>query len=388
MRKKKIKVGLIVDEFFGAVNTRFGGYGYLARYYISRYLPNDEFEFEVLLGKGRSHFFSEEYRVDGLTLYKLPRRDAFARRWLKRQHYDLYFSVELTHDHVLRNEPRRDVPLVLWIQDPRPQYEWAEIFTMTHHPETSYYNQKIYDWVHEWYRQGRVTFVSQARCLNAKAIDLYRLRPDTEIAYLPNPIDIDEQFDVARWPKKNAVVFLGRIASVKRGWIFCEIAKAMPEYEFYVLGKVFRADDKNHQLSAEYAHLPNLHFTGHVEGEAKNRYLRDAKVLVNSSIHEALPVSFLEALSWGTLLVSNRNPDELTSRFGIHVGEVQGNGFDAVPRFVEAIRQLIEDEPRRQRLAAEGVAWVKAVHNNADFIANSHRILRSALPDATRQRRA
>jgi hypothetical protein len=28
------------------------------------------------------------------------------------------------------------------------------------------------------------------------------------------------------------IIFLGRIESVKRGWLFCEIAKKMPEYEF------------------------------------------------------------------------------------------------------------------------------------------------------------
>lgn len=29
--KTKIKVGLIVDEYFGAAGTAFGGYGFLAR---------------------------------------------------------------------------------------------------------------------------------------------------------------------------------------------------------------------------------------------------------------------------------------------------------------------------------------------------------------------
>jgi hypothetical protein len=28
---KKIKIGLIIDEFFGAVGTAYGGYGFLAR---------------------------------------------------------------------------------------------------------------------------------------------------------------------------------------------------------------------------------------------------------------------------------------------------------------------------------------------------------------------
>ena len=39
---------------------------------------------------------------------------------------------------------------------------------------------------------------------------------------------------------------------------------------------------------------------------------------------------FLEALSYGTVLVSNRNPEDLTSKFGIHIGDVLGDGFDKV----------------------------------------------------------
>lgn len=85
MTGKKIKVGLIVDEFFGALNTRFGGYGYLARYYMAKYLPNEEFEFDILLGKGKSHFFAEKYTADGVNLYKLPRRNWFAKQWLKKK---------------------------------------------------------------------------------------------------------------------------------------------------------------------------------------------------------------------------------------------------------------------------------------------------------------
>ena len=55
--------------------------------------------------------------------------------------------------------------------------------------------------------------------------------------YLPNPVEIDKNFDVQQYQKKNKIIFLGRIESVKRGWLFCEIAKRLPQYEFYVLGK-------------------------------------------------------------------------------------------------------------------------------------------------------
>ncbi|WP_036772523.1 glycosyltransferase family 4 protein [Photorhabdus australis] len=375
--KSKIKVGLIVDEFFGAADTRFGGYGYLARNYIAKYLPNKDFEFEVLLGKGKSHFFAEKYTVDNVSLYRLPRRKWFARQWLKNKNYDIYFSVELTYKHVIENEPSKDKKLILWIQDPRPMYEWDEIFTVKLFPETSYYDQNIYDLVHDWYQQGRVKFISQAYCLNDKAKDLYKLDPNVKIEYVPNPIDIDETFDIATHRKKDMIIFLGRIASVKRGWLFCEIAKKMPEYDFYVLGRVYRDDDKNHEIIAGYKNIENLHFIGHIEGKQKDAILRDAKILVNTSIHEALPVSFLEALSFGTLLVSNRNPDDLTSKFGIHVGNVLGDGFDKVDLFVSAIRELMQDDIKRQEIAKQAIDYIKKHHSNNDFISKAHQIIKN-----------
>ena len=51
--------------------------------------------------------------------------------------------------------------LILWIQDPRPKYEWDEIETVKLFTETNYYNQKIYDLVHDWNEHGRVKFISQ-----------------------------------------------------------------------------------------------------------------------------------------------------------------------------------------------------------------------------------
>ena len=41
---KKIKIGLIIDEFFGAVDTAYGGYGFLARRHIAKYIPNQDFQ--------------------------------------------------------------------------------------------------------------------------------------------------------------------------------------------------------------------------------------------------------------------------------------------------------------------------------------------------------
>lgn len=380
--KRPLKVGLIVDEYFGAANTPFGGYGFLARRLVAKYLSNPELQIDVLLGKGNKYFTPEKYIVnDGnaVNVYRLPRYKLSAKSWLKKQNYDIYLSIELTYNYVLRCEPDPSKKLIFWIQDPRPKYEWDEISTVKLFPEVSYYNQGLYDTVHKWYKNDRIRFISQGYFLNQKAKDLYNLDDNISIDYVPNPIEIDTSYDLKKNQKENIIVFLGRIESVKRGWLFCEIAKLVPEFQFYVLGQTFREETKNADIMHQYYNIPNLHFAGHVDGDEKNDFLKRAKILVNTSIHEALPISFLEALSFGTLLVSNRNPENLTSQFGIHVGDVLGDGFDKVDLYAAAIRKIITNNSYYDKLAVEAISYVKERHSIHDFQKTMYRIINEEL---------
>ncbi len=379
---RKVRVGLIIDEFFGGAGTGYGGYGILARNYISKYIPNDDIEIDVLLGRGGKYFVAQKYREDSVDLYRLPRRGLAARIFLGYKNYDVYLSIELTYDFVLRMDPNTKRKLILWIQDPRPMYEWDEINTVELFPEPSYYNQRIYDTVHDWSANGRIRFISQGHFLNTKAIDLYRLPTNTPIQYLPNPVEIDYSFDITKYEKKNQIIFLGRVESVKRGWLFCEIAKLMPEYDFFVLGQTLQGKEKISKIMAPYKNIQNLHFMGHVDGEEKKQFLKDSKILINTSIHEALPVSFLEALSYGTLLVSNRNPEDLTSKFGVWTGDVIGDGFDKIDLYVDAVRKIMNDENLRIHLATSAIEYIKQVHNIPRFIKDlRHVILRTTNND-------
>ena len=375
MNNRKIHVALLIDEFFGGAGTAFGGYGALARKYIAKYIPNDDIEMDVLLGAGGHRFRPRKYHVDNVNLYRLPRRHWASRRFLRRKNYDIYLSIELTTDWVLRHEPDTTKKLILWIQDPRPKYEWDEIETMTLMPEPNYYNQNIYDLVNELYHDGRVRFVSQGYFLNQKAIDLYKLAPDVEIQYMPTPVELDSEFNVEKYKKKNMIIFLGRLEDVKRGWLFCETAKRVPEYEFYVLGKINTHKANTAAFWKQYQNIPNLHFAGHVDGEMKNQFLKDAKILVNTSVHEALPVSFLEALSYGCTLVSNRNPDSLTEKFGIWVGDVLGNGFESIDLYADAVRKLMTDDKLRSKLAQAGRKYVEQVHNIPRFVRDMRNVI-------------
>ena len=387
MSKKRIHVGLLVCEFFGAAGTGYGGYGFLARYLVAKYLPRYDIELDVILGKNRRGFLShfkarrEDVWTDGFCtrLYMVPRRRFFLLRWLKKMRYDAFLSIELSDASVARYCNELAIPLVFWIQDPRPWYEWREIETMKLLPEFNYYQQRIYDHVNQLSRKGLVTFVSQAECLIDKARDLYRLSSDVQIDLLRNPVEVDVDFDLSACEKKDQILFLGRLESVKRGWLFCEIAKLLPQYQFVVCGQTFRDASKNKALFDQYAKMPNLKFAGRVEGAEKIKYLMESKILVNTSIHEALPVSFLEAMAYGTCIVSNRNPDSLAEKFGVYVGDALGDGFDSVPRYVKGIVDLMSDDALRDKKARAAIQYVREFHLASQIFPQLREVIDAAI---------
>lgn len=384
---RPIRVALLIDEYFGGFGTAFGGYGFLARRLVAKHLPNEDFLVEVILHGHKVNGLVLEENIDGTVVYKLSASDRLSRYWLAIKRYDAFLSIELTSIDAIRLAPR-ETPHILWIQDPRPISEWEEIATVTLFPEPSYYDQRIYDYVAD--RQENIRFVTQGVFLNGLARQLYSLSPDVSIQFLPNPVDVMDEAAGNDSEKENIVIFLGRIDSVKRGWIFCELAKRMPEYQFHVLGAIHNNVERNKAVLSPYidekgvSKVANLHFEGHVDGAEKQAFLRRAKVLVNTSIHEALPVSFLEALAARVLLVSCRNPEGLTESFGYYTGPVLGNGFDRVDDFVIGVREIIGDEGRRRELALAGQRYVTDVHSVSKFQTS----MRETIGDEVRKRRS
>ncbi len=365
------KVALLIDEFFGAAGTAFGGYGLLARNYIAKYIPGDSFSVDVLLDmKGEGGV--EEEKVDGVSVFKLPSDKSFVRDWLAKKDYDVFFSIELTWPsyEILDCLADIDKKLVLWIQDPRPKSAWDGVIdTMQSIKDPSFFFQPVYDLVRRMTEQGRVEYISQGYTLNPLALELYNIPTSTPIRYVPNPINIDEgyEFDINR--KKRQVIFLGRLEAQKRAWLFCEVAKRMPEYDFFVLGRMFRHMEDNERMLAPYmkGDIPNLHFLGHVDGEKKEKLIRESRLLLNTSIWEGIPISWLECLQYGTPVVSCIDNERLASRFGAYVGNINGDGFDSVDLFVPEIRKLMEDDELYAKKAAAAIKYVRETHNIGRF---------------------
>lgn len=376
---KKIRVALLIDEMFGGAGTAFGGYGFLARKYIAGYIPDEKIEIDVLLEMTEAVNEVTAEKVDNVTVYRFPKNDEIVKEWLTKQNYDVFLSIELTWpSHEILKFIPNDRKLVLWIQDPRPKSAWDNIIdSMQSIKDPCFYHQPVYDLVHELTEKGQVKYISQGYTLNPLAKELYDLPENTPIQYLPNPVEIDYDFQFDAGKKKNKVIFLGRLEAQKRAWLFCEVAKRMPEYEFYVLGKFFRHQEDNRRMVEPYMKedIQNLHFMGHVDGAEKAELIKEAKILLNTSIWEGIPISWLECLSFGTVVVSCLDNEHLSSKYGRFVGEILGDGFEQVDKFIPAIRELMENEEEYKKLAAEGMAYIRQDHGIKRFQKSLRKVL-------------
>jgi glycosyltransferase involved in cell wall biosynthesis len=239
------------------------------------------------------------------------------------------------------------------------------------------YIKDVSVWMGEMMRQKRVSFISQGESLSAIAREMYQLPETVQIQDLPNPVEIEFAYQLNAPPKENKIIFLGRLEAQKRVWIVCEIAKALPQYGFYILGATGRGrnESANAKTLEPYrnpdgsSRVRNLHFVGHVDGEIKNHHIKTAKLVLNTSIWEGIPVSWLEALSYGTLIVSAFDRDNIVRRFGTFVGEVMGDGTDEtdLKRFTAAIEYWMTHDLERNTTAQNAIEFVRDRHSIATF---------------------
>jgi glycosyltransferase involved in cell wall biosynthesis len=378
-QRTKYRVALLVDEFFGGWDTAIGGYGALARKYICRFIPNDDIQIDVLLnihgGVGTEHKV-----VDQTTLYRLPHHPVERHRWLDQQAYNLYLSIEMTEPSFrILDGYQLKAPLLYWIQDPRDLSMYhLRLKTVNRIRDADWaYIKEVTPWIHELIRQKRLSFISQGESLSAIAREMYYIPDRIPIADIPNPIEIDFKYELNVPPKENKIIFLGRLEAQKRVWIVCELAKAMPHYEFYILGATGKGRDEaaNAKTLEPYRNpdgtskIRNLHFTGHVDGNIKNHHIKTAKLMLNTSIWEGIPVSWLEALSYGTLIVSAFDRDSIVERFGTFVGEVMGDGTEEadIKRFTATIDYWMRHDSERNATARKAIEFVQNRHSIAAF---------------------
>jgi glycosyltransferase involved in cell wall biosynthesis len=375
-----LRVGIVCAEFLQPGVTRIGGFGWAAAR-----------AGEVLRDAGDVPFFVcpdvEALRAIPPQFDSIPmiaKRDgmiAFARE-LREAKLDVVLSIDYrpSYDSVFRVLPR--TPAVVWVRDPRPPEDVAVAASIRIPGEPDHVPQGLgaidctpLRTVVRWSRRLRrpLAFASPAPdALTPKAPGTYGFDPG-RLALLPNPID------VAREPGPKSptprVAFLARLDPYKRPWLFAELARSFPGVEFVMIGQS--------HFSGPGSWMPqdppgNLRLMGSLSGEAKLRELDAAWVLVSTALHEALAVSFQEALASRTPLLSCVDTERIASRFGIYVGRFPGDGLAALPGLRAGLERLLEDDALRRRLGDEGREWICGRHTPDRFVTAFHALAGTA----------
>ena len=377
------KIGFLNIEYFDENGACFGGYGMTSKLIMEHFNANGSpLRFEMLLTR-HAHRLSTK-RVGSAEIILAPSPDAWqlGRMWqytrfLNRLHLDLLLALEYYPQYwpALRLLPK--TPVLVWIHDPRPEESIERIATV---PLEMLANGKrtveefkrpcrdkresIQRLMATSRRSGRpVLFATMARWLTPLARTLYGL-PEIEPFFLPIPVGIPPLTPQAVSPSPS-VCFLGRLDPIKRPWIFFELAKRFPQVEFLVAGVTDYPDIMN-PIIHRYTDVPNLKFLGLVTGAEKAALLNRVWAVVNTSVHESLSVSLLEAFAYGKPFICSQNPDQLVERFGVYTGELPGEGLDerTLGAFAHALERLLANDEER---IAKGHAGRQCIAEHYSF---------------------
>jgi glycosyltransferase involved in cell wall biosynthesis len=378
-------LGLVTCEFFDAAVGRMGGFGFASRSVIRCVDRTPELGVRVTTLAGEPRFGGEP-RVEQVHGHPVIPYDHDGRRVLiqhcraiRAARPDMLLTIDYRprYDRIFLSLPR--TPVAIWVRDPWTPQDARRIATVrvpgdssmargVGHPETTQLRRIM--------RIARLTgrriaFVSPAPHLVARVEATYGVAL-RELPLLPNIIG--KPSDPSPKSARPSLVFLGRLDPIKRPWLMAEIGRRMPDVDIYLLGQAHYAPGPGTWTPTDLP--PNVKLMGHVDGARKAELLSAAWLLVNTSIHEGLAISFLEALAHGTPLVAGLDPDGVVSRYGTYVGDHLGDGLAGVDAYVGAIRALLDDPGRRAQLADAGQAWVTATHSRDNFLRHFRELCR------------
>ena len=371
-----MRLGIVSGEFFDYDLGGVGGFGWAARSVGRLFAEHPELEIEPVYLSGRG-LRSPPDALDGVPFVvrgEGPRRYLSA---LRRHRPDLLLAVDYRPGFwpVLAGLPR--TPLLVWSRDPRGEDEWNALARLRlphdEHTRPAGVERIGCRSMRLVAAAGRLlarplAFASPAPELTARrAADAFGVSLD-DMALLPNPID--DSPPAAQEDERPTVVFLGRLDPYKRPWLAVELGRRLPDVRFVLAGRSHAEGRRGWQPSD----LPaNVELAGHVGESDKRELLGRAWVLLNTSLHEGLPVSFLEALAAETPIVASLDPERVVSRFGTLVAPATGDGTAGLDSYEASLRELLADADRRRELGRLGRAWVTATHTPDRFVAGLRR---------------
>lgn len=154
------------------------------------------------------------------------------------------------------------------------------------------------------------------------------------------------------------VLWVGRIARVKRLELLLEVAQALPNVTFHVAGMPYAGDSYSESVLNQARAFPNVTVHGMVPREQMPDLYGSVSMLCCTSLYEGFPNTFLEAWSHGLPVVSTVDPDSLIATRDLGCAAVDTSSL------VSAIRKLAESP----------ILWREQSANARQYYSENHAV--------------
>jgi glycosyltransferase involved in cell wall biosynthesis len=343
-----MKICFISNEIFAF--GKYGGFGRATRI-IGRELVKLGHEVIVVIPRRGQQ---KKYEIlDGIKVLGYEINNPFmAKNLLIEADAQIYHSEEPSFITFLAQQYLPDRRHVITFRDTRTIKDWLIEFNQPSKSKLQVIKNILFeDSIFTQISVNRADALGAAALfLIEKAKKKYKLSKPPIL--LPTPVQIPIKIIKASEP---TVVFVSRLDRRKRPEIFYEMATYFPNVKFCVIG---RGQDEKYigELNLKYKDVTNLNLYDFIDQFNDNRFselISNAWILVNTSLREGLPNSFLEGTAHQCAILSAVDPDNFASRFGCHVENDNFRG---------GLEQLLHNNNWKEK-GIEGQNYIKQLYS-------------------------
>lgn len=160
---------------------------------------------------------------------------------------------------------------------------------------------------------------------------------DSELANLA--VEVPRE---AAAPRDIDVLWVANFRDVKRPDLVIDLARALPQLRFVVVGGGQEAYAQRMRRAAQ--ELPNLTMTGPIAYDSVGEYFDRARLFLNTSSMEGFPNTFLQAWIRGVPVVSFFDPDGLIAQRSL------GAAVSDLAEMKDALATLSREDERRAQM--------------------------------------
>ena len=223
------------------------------------------------------------------------------------------------------------------------------------------------------FKKSIFSFVSIANWINIKYSNLIIVQNEFQRNILREKFKIDANlikipFNISdkvsiKKSTPSTVLWVGAMAKVKQPNLFVKLAKEMPDVNFQMIGGHYNNAKLFNHIKKQASNLDNLDFLGAVPFNDINDYFKKASILINTSVFEGFPNSFVQAwMNFTPVITLNVDPD------GVIISNNMGFTSKSYDQLKQNLFCLLENDELRWRMGFNGRQYVEQEHDISKIV--------------------